>query len=56
MAMASMSKPSITLDGPDFDFGTGGTVEPTHIVHLKDVVGVYERTFTPEGASNWNFH
>ena len=50
-----MIKPAITLDGPDFDFGTGGTVEPTHIVHLKDVIGVYERTFTPEGSSNWNF-
>ena len=43
---------SITLDGPDFDFGAAGT--QTYIVHLKDVLGVYERTFTPELESNWN--
>ena len=43
---------SITLDGPDFDFGAAGT--ETYIVHLKDVLGVYERTFTPELESNWN--
>ena len=46
--------PSITLDGPDFDFDNVISPRETHIVHLKDVVGVYERTFTPEGASNWN--
>ncbi len=46
--------PSITLDGPDFDFDNVISRRETHIVHLKDVVGVYERTFTPEGASNWN--
>ena len=46
--------PSITLDGPDFDFDNVVSRRETHIVHLKDVVGVYERTFTPEGASNWN--
>ncbi len=43
---------SLTLDGPDFDFGS--SANPTYIVHLKDVVGVYERTFTPEQESNWN--
>ena len=46
------SSASITLDGPDFDFGAAGT--ETYIVHLKDVLGVYERTFTPELESNWN--
>ena len=46
------SSASITLDGPDFDFGVAGT--NTYIVHLKDVLGVYERTFTPELESNWN--
>ena len=40
---------SVTLDGPDFNFGPN-----TYIVHLKDVLGVYERTFTPELESNWN--
>ena len=59
---------SVTLDGPDFDFGTPhavagdnsdddlpeSVIRETHIVHLKDVVGVYERTFTPEQESNWN--
>ncbi len=43
----------ITLDGPDFDFSVADS-DGTHIVHLKDVVGVYERTFTAEGDSNWN--
>jgi type II secretory pathway pseudopilin PulG len=50
---ANGTPPTITLDGPDFEFGPGGSRD-THIVHLKDVVGVYERTFTPEGSSNWN--
>ena len=52
---------SLTLDGPDFNFGSPTTVasdpfsiiEETFVVHLKDVVGVYERTFTPEDSSNW---
>ena len=50
---------SLTLDGPDFNFGTPTSTAPasliqnTFIVHLKDVVGVYERTFTPEDSSNW---
>ena len=44
---------SVTLDGPDFNFGNpadtsaASVVRETYIVHLKDVVGVYERTFTP---------
>ena len=41
---------TLTLDGPDFNFAAG----PTHIVHLNNVVGVYERTFTPESESDWN--
>ena len=51
---------SITLDGPDFDFGNpsdtsdSSVIRETYIVHLKDVLGVYERTFTPELESNWN--
>lgn len=47
---------SITLDGPDFDFGPPGEPDRvnTYIVHLKDVLGVYERSFTPELDSNWN--
>ena len=46
---------SITLDGPDFDFGPEDPDNvQTYIVHLKDVLGVYERTFTPELESNWN--
>ena len=39
-----------TLDGPDFDFGVG----QTYLVHLENVVTIYERTFTWEGSSNWN--
>lgn len=42
----------VTVDGPNFDFTTAAG--ETHFVHLKDVVGVYERSFTPEGSSNWN--
>ncbi len=55
---------SVTLDGPDFNFGDpagtdaaidpDGLIEQTYIVHLKDVLGVYERTFAPEFESNWN--
>ena len=46
---------SITLDGPDFDFGPEAPDNvQTYIVNLKDAVGVYERTFTPELESNWN--
>ena len=59
------NRASITLDGPDFDFGDStlspfGTTAPervileTYVVHLKDVVGVYERTFSPELESAWN--
>jgi hypothetical protein len=44
---------SLTLDGPDFNFYNPNNVE-TFIVHLKDVIGVYERTFEPEFESNWN--
>lgn len=62
-----VSLSSLTLDGPDFNFGdpagvTGGTIDPdglireTHIVHLKDVVGVYEKTFAPEYESNWTLN
>ena len=51
---ATSVPPTITLDGPDFEFGPAANPRDTHIVHLKNVVGVYERTFTPEGASNWN--
>lgn len=58
---------SLTLDGPDFNFGDpldtqGGTIDPdgiireTHIVHLRDVVGVYEKTFSPEFESNWTLN
>ncbi len=57
------TRANLTLDGPDFNFGDpndvdgldpNGLIQPTHIVHLKDVVAVYERTFVPEGASMWN--
>ena len=50
---------ALTLDGPDFNFfdpsGINGAPvgTPTYIVHLKDVIGVYEHTFTPETESNW---
>lgn len=45
----------LTLDGPDFNFfdPTGPQGTPTYIVHLKDVIGVFEHTFTPEAESNW---
>lgn len=43
----------ITLDGPDFNFDLDD-YEPTFMVHLKNVVGVYERTIVPEGKSTWN--
>jgi len=45
----------LTLDGPDFNFfdPTGPQGTPTYIVHLKDVIGVFEHTFTPETESNW---
>ncbi len=51
---------TVTLDGPDFNFGTPGdssassVIRNTYMIHLKDVVGVYERTFEPELQSNWN--
>ena len=38
--------PSLTLDGPSFDFGPTGGVSPTYIVHLRDVVNVYEDTIS----------
>ncbi len=55
----------VTLNGPDYDFrqivGTDPVTSvdlrahyPTYIVHLQNVVGVYERTIQPEGQSNWN--
>ncbi|MCP4097066.1 MAG: hypothetical protein GY880_04275 [Planctomycetaceae bacterium] len=46
---------ALTLDGPDFNFfdPTGPQGTPTYIVHLKDVIGVFEHTFTPETESNW---
>jgi hypothetical protein len=43
----------LTLDGPDFDFDTNEN-QLTACVHLKNVVGVYERTIVPEGNSTWN--
>ena len=50
--------PSITLDGPDFNFGDetapDNIIGDTYIVHLRNCVGVYERSFVPEGESNWN--
>jgi Tfp pilus assembly protein PilV len=55
------SRATLTLDGPDFNFGdpngrdgTPSVIQQAHVVHLKDVVAVYERTFVPEGASIWN--
>ena len=52
---------SVTLDGPDFNFGfptstptDESVIRETYMIHLKDVVGVYERTFEPELQSNWN--
>jgi hypothetical protein len=54
---------SLSLDGPDFNFGDPVDIDPaidpdvlvqeTHIVHLRDVVGVYEKSFAPEYESNW---
>ena len=50
---------ALTLDGPDFNFfdpsGINGAPvgDRTWIVHLKDVIGVFEHTFTPETESNW---
>ena len=55
---ASLS--NITLDGPDFNFGfpnsedANNIISDTYIVHLRNCVGVYERSFVPEGESNWN--
>ncbi len=43
-------QPSLTLDGPDFNFDNGQTL----VVHLKNVVNVYERTIRWEQKSNWN--
>jgi type II secretory pathway pseudopilin PulG len=49
---ASSKPPTLlTLDGPDFNFF--GQSDDTYIIHLKDVIGVYEHTFTPETESNW---
>lgn len=52
---------SVTLDGPDFNFGnapTAGMVEwdpnGTFLVHLRNVVAVYERSIVPESESDWN--
>jgi hypothetical protein len=41
--------PSLTLDGPAFDFGPDGATLPriqTYIVHLRDVVNVFEDSIT----------
>lgn len=44
----------LTLDGPDFRFDDGSsTFSDTYIVHLKNVVGVYERSFESEFESIW---
>ncbi len=48
---SSESPVQLTLDGPDFIFYPN---IKTYVVHLKNVVGVYERTFSPEGNSIWN--
>ncbi|MEL7497569.1 MAG: hypothetical protein AAFN77_08160 [Planctomycetota bacterium] len=50
---------SITLDGPDFDFGDPSDTANwnpagTYLIHLKDVIAVYERSIVPERPSNWN--
>jgi hypothetical protein len=48
---------SIDVEGPGFDFGDNTDTDftndksPTYLVHLKDVVNVYERTFTFEEDS-----
>ena len=35
--------PSLTLDGPAFDLGPDGTSRiQTYVIHLRDVVNVYE--------------
>lgn len=66
--VASLAYPAnlatMTLDGPDFNFGDPDDVDSlidpnmliqeTYAVHLKDVIAIYERTFEPENASNWN--
>ncbi len=44
---------NLTLNGPDFNFNLADYT-PTFVVHLKNVVGVYERTIAPESSSNWN--
>jgi len=58
VADESASSPAnLTLDGPPFVFGVGNGSDgfgPTYIVHLQNVIGVYERTFVPETESTWN--
>lgn len=44
----------LTLDGPDFEFQNAkGTNGDTYVVHLKNVIGVFERSFTLESESSW---
>lgn len=52
---SAVAPANMTLDGPPFVFSDGsGNYGPTYVVHLQDVVSVFERTFTPESESNWN--
>lgn len=46
---------SISLDGPEFDFGPDANVYPTYVVHLRDVINVYERLIFLEADSDWSF-
>ena len=45
---------SLTLDGPDFDFNATTYPNGTYIIHLRDVIAVYERNVVEESTSNWN--
>ena len=53
--------PSITLDGPEFDFGVDTdppngayTHTETYVVYLPGVVNVYERSMSWESTSTQN--
>jgi len=50
----NFSGSKLTLDGPDFVFNNAaGTIASTYVVHLKNVIGVYERSFSLEKNSAW---
>ena len=53
----SKVKPTVvSLDGSDFNFYGSSQGTSTYIIHLKDVIGVYEHSVSPENESTWTMN